>query len=160
MTYYISSHWYHFWLNSMSLYRIYIWVSISIDLSIYMKYSIIWKIHETGNLTPHFVQKCSFLKNSRLVGTFRMFLQELVEVGNVKICDSLLDSHNVVMRVGACSLSTIIKRKLRLLTVKGSTLHWIPYSERIIHPLFVVRKLLWQQFSWDKKLTWIYIVLI
>lgn len=34
------------------------------------------------------------------------------------------------------------KRKLRLLTVKGSTLHWISYSERIIHPLFVVRKLL------------------
>lgn len=36
--------------------------------------------------------------SNRLVGTFRMFLQELVEVGNVKICDSLLDSHNVVMR--------------------------------------------------------------
>lgn len=136
------------------------WVSISIDLYIYMKYSIIWKIHETGHLTPTFCTKMFFFKNSRLVGTFRMFLQELVEVGNVKICDSLLDSHNVVMRVGACSLSTIIKRKLRLLTVKGSTLHWISYSEWIIRPLSVVRKLLWQQFNWDKKLTWIYIVLI
>lgn len=130
----------------------------------YMKIYIIYKLYikymKQEIWLPHFVQKCSFLKNSRLVGTFRMFLQELVEVGNVKICDSLLDSHNVVMRVGAGSLSTIIKRKLRLLTVKGSTLHWISYSERIIHPLFVVRKLLWQQFSWDKKLTWIYIVFI
>jgi hypothetical protein len=36
----------------------------------------------------------------RLVGIFRMFLQELVEVGNVKICDSLLDTNNVVMKVG------------------------------------------------------------
>lgn len=61
-----------------------------------------------------------------------MFLQELVEVGNVKICDSLLDSHNVVMRVGACSLSTIIKRKLILLTVKGSTLHWISYCQKTV----------------------------
>lgn len=28
-----------------------------------------------------------------------MILQELVEVGNVKICDSLLDGNNVVMKV-------------------------------------------------------------
>ena len=30
---------------------------------------------------------------------FRMILQELVEVGNVKISDSLLDANNVVMKV-------------------------------------------------------------
>ncbi|XP_056017603.1 otoferlin-like isoform X2 [Ostrea edulis] len=36
--------------------------------------------------------------SNRLVGIFRMFLQELVEVGNVKICDSLLDTNNVVMK--------------------------------------------------------------
>ena len=31
---------------------------------------------------------------------FRMILQELVDVGNVKISDSLLDANNVVMKVG------------------------------------------------------------
>ncbi|XP_059174098.1 otoferlin-like isoform X2 [Physella acuta] len=36
--------------------------------------------------------------SNRLVGTFRMILQELIEVGNVKISDSLLDSNNVVMK--------------------------------------------------------------
>ena len=36
----------------------------------------------------------------RLVGMFRMILQELVDVGNVKISDSLLDANNVVMKVG------------------------------------------------------------
>ncbi|XP_046585626.1 otoferlin-like isoform X5 [Haliotis rubra] len=36
--------------------------------------------------------------SNRLVGTFRMILQELIEVGNVKISDSLLDANNVVMR--------------------------------------------------------------
>ena len=35
----------------------------------------------------------------RLVGTFRMILQQLVEVGNLKISDSLLDANNVVMQV-------------------------------------------------------------
>ncbi|KAK3770319.1 hypothetical protein RRG08_029972 [Elysia crispata] len=36
--------------------------------------------------------------SNRLVGTFRMILQELIEVGNVKISDCLLDTNNVVMR--------------------------------------------------------------
>ncbi|KAJ8305672.1 hypothetical protein KUTeg_016217 [Tegillarca granosa] len=40
--------------------------------------------------------------SNRLVGIFRMILQELVEVGNVKICDSLLDGNNVVMKVSIC----------------------------------------------------------
>ena len=35
----------------------------------------------------------------RLIGNFRMILQELVEVGHVKISDSLLDTNNVVMKV-------------------------------------------------------------
>ena len=30
---------------------------------------------------------------------FRMILQELVDVGNVKVSDSLLDANNVVMKV-------------------------------------------------------------
>ena len=34
-----------------------------------------------------------------MIGAFRMILQELVEVGNVKVSDSLLDANNVVMRV-------------------------------------------------------------
>ncbi|GFN97316.1 otoferlin [Plakobranchus ocellatus] len=37
--------------------------------------------------------------SNRLVGTFRMILQQLIEVGNVKISDCLLDTNNVVMRV-------------------------------------------------------------
>ncbi|XP_005102111.2 otoferlin, partial [Aplysia californica] len=36
--------------------------------------------------------------SNRLVGTFRMILQELIEVGNVKISDCLLDANNVVMK--------------------------------------------------------------
>ncbi|XP_021379810.1 otoferlin-like isoform X8 [Mizuhopecten yessoensis] len=36
--------------------------------------------------------------SNRLIGTFRMILQELVDVGHVKISDSLLDGNNVVMR--------------------------------------------------------------
>ncbi|BFY99586.1 hypothetical protein BsWGS_02626 [Bradybaena similaris] len=36
--------------------------------------------------------------NNRLVGTFRMILQELIEVGNVKISDCLLDTNNVAMK--------------------------------------------------------------
>ncbi|KAL4236528.1 C2 domain [Mactra antiquata] len=35
---------------------------------------------------------------TKLIGVFRMILQELVEVGNVKISDSLLDANNVVMK--------------------------------------------------------------
>lgn len=37
----------------------------------------------------------------RLIGVFRMILQELVEVGSVKISDSLLDANNVVMKVSS-----------------------------------------------------------
>ncbi|XP_053394706.1 otoferlin-like isoform X2 [Mercenaria mercenaria] len=36
--------------------------------------------------------------SNRLIGVFRMILQELVEVGNVKVSDSLLDANNVVMK--------------------------------------------------------------
>ncbi|XP_055886227.1 otoferlin-like isoform X5 [Biomphalaria glabrata] len=36
--------------------------------------------------------------SNRLVGTFRMILQELIEVGCVKISDCLLDNNNVVMK--------------------------------------------------------------
>ncbi|KAH9496797.1 hypothetical protein Btru_010278 [Bulinus truncatus] len=36
--------------------------------------------------------------SNRLVGTFRMILQELIEVGCVKISDCLLDTNNVVMK--------------------------------------------------------------
>ncbi|PVD23896.1 hypothetical protein C0Q70_17171 [Pomacea canaliculata] len=36
--------------------------------------------------------------SNKLVGTFRMILQELVEVGNIRISDSLLDASNVVMQ--------------------------------------------------------------
>ncbi|KAL3867777.1 hypothetical protein ACJMK2_040627 [Sinanodonta woodiana] len=36
--------------------------------------------------------------SNKLIGTFRMILQELIEVGNVKISDSLLDANNVVMQ--------------------------------------------------------------
>ncbi|CAL1540078.1 unnamed protein product [Lymnaea stagnalis] len=36
--------------------------------------------------------------SNRLVGTFRMILQELIEVGNVKVSDCLLDNNNVVMK--------------------------------------------------------------
>ncbi|XP_064604471.1 otoferlin-like [Liolophura sinensis] len=36
--------------------------------------------------------------SNRLTGTFRMILQELVEVGNVKVSDSLLDANNVAMK--------------------------------------------------------------
>ncbi|KAL5015764.1 hypothetical protein ScPMuIL_005353 [Solemya velum] len=36
--------------------------------------------------------------SNRLIGTFRMVLQQLVDVGNVKISDCLLDANNVVMR--------------------------------------------------------------
>ncbi|KAK3090409.1 hypothetical protein FSP39_011632 [Pinctada imbricata] len=36
--------------------------------------------------------------SNRMIGAFRMILQELVEVGNVKVSDSLLDANNVVMK--------------------------------------------------------------
>ncbi|XP_076441090.1 otoferlin-like [Babylonia areolata] len=36
--------------------------------------------------------------SNKLVGTFRMILQQLVEVGNLKISDCLLDANNVVMQ--------------------------------------------------------------
>ncbi|XP_052775587.1 otoferlin-like isoform X2 [Mya arenaria] len=36
--------------------------------------------------------------SNRLVGLFRMILQQLVEVGSVKVSDSLLDTNNVVMK--------------------------------------------------------------
>ncbi|XP_071147847.1 otoferlin-like isoform X5 [Mytilus edulis] len=36
--------------------------------------------------------------SNRLIGTFRMILQELIEVGTVKISDNLLDGNNVVMK--------------------------------------------------------------
>ncbi|KAK7502125.1 hypothetical protein BaRGS_00006489, partial [Batillaria attramentaria] len=36
--------------------------------------------------------------SNKLVGTFRMILQQLIEVGNLKISDSLLDANNVVMQ--------------------------------------------------------------
>lgn len=51
-----------------------------------------------------------YVVNFRMVGTFRMFLQELVEVGNVKICDSLLDANNVVMKVSERSTVLTLTR--------------------------------------------------
>ena len=35
----------------------------------------------------------------RLIGTFRMVLQQLVEVGHVKISDYMIDVNNVVIKV-------------------------------------------------------------
>ena len=40
----------------------------------------------------------------RLVGTFRMVLQQLVEVGHVKISDCMIDANNVVMKVSNTAL--------------------------------------------------------
>lgn len=36
--------------------------------------------------------------NNRLIGTFRIILQELIEVGHIEVSDSLLDSNNVAMK--------------------------------------------------------------
>ncbi|XP_014771947.1 otoferlin-like [Octopus bimaculoides] len=36
--------------------------------------------------------------NNRLIGTFRIILQELIEVGHIEVSDTLLDSNNVAMK--------------------------------------------------------------
>ncbi|ESO89647.1 hypothetical protein LOTGIDRAFT_125029, partial [Lottia gigantea] len=55
--------------------------------------------------------------SNRLIGTFRMILQELIEVGSVKISDSLLDANNVVMK-------TTITFELTYNAPDGSVGHW------------------------------------
>lgn len=115
-----------------SLKDIYIWVSISIDLSLYMKYSIIWKIHETGNLTPTFCTKMFFFEKFQVGGN----------VPNVppgagwgwKRQDLRLSAGQSQRgHEGMCMFAVHDnKRKLRLLTVKGSTLHWISYCQKTV----------------------------
>ena len=43
--------------------------------------------------------KEQFAFTFRLIGTFRMVLQQLVEVGHVKISDYMIDVNNVVIKV-------------------------------------------------------------
>lgn len=48
---------------------------------------------------------------NRVIGTFSMVLQQLVEVGQVSVSDCLLDDNNVAMKVGRNAFSLLVKIK-------------------------------------------------
>lgn len=88
-----------------------------------MKYSIIWKIHETGNLTPTFCKKMFFSEKFQVGGNVPNVPPGAG--GGRKRQDLRLSAgQSQCGHEGRCMLAVHNnKHKLRLLTVKGSTLH-------------------------------------
>ena len=80
----------------------------------------------------------------RLIGTFRMVLQQLVEMGQVKIADYLLDDNNVVMRVSRLLLThlftvfILVSLKVLNMLVLSESCHCVTISQSFYCPLKAV----------------------